>query len=1540
MDPIDSSGPLTSPYAGSNVSTSVEEAAPDLPPPPPPPKQVSHSTKRVGGASSSNSRLQAYTSLLSASNLLPGHTVADLYSLRHLSIQGGVPDSPSWLRPQAWRVLLGYLPPEKREWQQTLASRRHEYAQFLVDFLKPLQGSEDFSERNVLLDQLYKDIIRSRKNGFSFYHSDVNFDTPRGELSQDDIRTQALGSRQALLHRLRAINPDYAAVTSFELGELPQKVVVPPAEDKSIERSVNTPIIVATAPSVNADSGTSVEMAPETLLPAPELGLVNVAEAGEPSFEALFDPPQHSTTPAGDAPAPFASEEAESISASLTPIANPVSLPPPEAVEGFPEEIEPNFQPVTITPAPSDFPSTLRDRRWHAILRILYIYALLNPSVGYIQGLNEVAFVIYWVMTHSQRSPTRAGTPTTPRQKPLAPDYMESKPRSDSTPAGLSPASPLPVAANQSDSQAMFEEPADELDLEADAFWCFSLLIGSVRELYEFDGIDHAVAGLRVRNSRNDGGGDTDPVGSQGQGWSRTETGMAGALRRLSLRLRWVDESLWAELRRSALDPRLPYYSFRWLACLLSNELALPSVVRLWDALLAEQDSSARSTSVRTTPVPGRANGLAESPKVEFLIDICAALLVRLRDPLLRPPPRSSRRSRARRQRTIRRRTSSGRPDDTDSDVPSLDEEDDEEQDLYEHAADVAQDDFAYKMHILQTFPDNLDLDVDVGPLLEQAYIFRQRRLAADLTGDGPPTTDDEDVDLIGGTAPTPTLQSISQKASTAWRDWRTRTTSGGDVSSPQTDHAAAKDLGLGTPSVRSPTGWFSSLGTRFASMPTPSSTSGEAPSPGPRRLGDSLQRYAEALQSSDAAANLSKASTNLTAKAMAMSASWNQGRQAPIDPDAPPASAPPWTDRSEGSKRNSTLGVAPTSLFAKARSISASYIGSGSDVDARRPSAADDSDSSMTRHPSRWSRTPIPNFPLPDPNDSDGRRDWSTPASQRINGARPQSPEGSEAGSESSSSRRMLPSLRMAAKLGLLPQDRMDAVSGARTAGPKPLMLSSSARPPRDHSARDRSDIGSDLETSRKVSSGPMAAGAALVNGASPSSSPRESIGSSDPRRGSRIFYTSQRHRGGRDSQAGSESGGEFQGLSSPPSEVGSDPSRRSSLTPVSIMTRGSISSTTAGQKSASIRTPNLDDYSPSLNSPNSGTVPASKFGRQGRVGHGTRESSVASVEGVPGGGIAPPTAWKQPISSSSDVALVRNVDASLRSRPRRRRQDTGSSLESTSVTTPTEQRQNTLTAADGATEPVRYQLTDEPVSNIPPAEEDTLKARPNSSSSSSTTSRSKFRSRVGSTRSLGSGAQSKRSSAQSMDDAGVGTSAPAGDGLATPGDGVKVGPTLVEHEEENPEEDQAFENSAGPTSSVTPTPGKPARRQSPANLERINTERNQDESQYLGSYTAYLTSPAGGVEGAMTPSPLPSPGPEAGMFVSADALLAELEGLNSNGRPIRGRQQPAESDWFSSTVSPDSLKGKRASKRLSEQDVPQGTLDAIGSALAQLEE
>lgn len=159
----------------------------------------------------------------------------------------------------------------------------------------------------------------------------------------------------------------------------------------------------------------------------------------------------------------------------------------------------------------------------------------------------------------------------------------------------------------------------DELEfdshVEADAFWCFSALMSEVRDLFDFDGIDHTAAGLHISNTR----GQADTAAS------KENEGIAGALKQLSVRLQWLDQDLWDLLCSLSLDPRAPLYSFRWLISLLSTELHPGTTALVWDKLLTE-------TGTRNP----RLLSHDSTSKIDFLIDASCAMLVTIREDIFK----------------------------------------------------------------------------------------------------------------------------------------------------------------------------------------------------------------------------------------------------------------------------------------------------------------------------------------------------------------------------------------------------------------------------------------------------------------------------------------------------------------------------------------------------------------------------------------------------------------------------------------------------------------------------------------------------------------------------------------------------------------------------------------------------------------------------------------------------------------------------------------------------------------------------------------
>ena len=436
--------------------------------------------------------------------------------------------------------------------------------------------------------------------------------------------------------------------------------------------------------------------------------------------------------------------------------------------------------------------------------------------------------------------------------------------------------------------------------------------------------------------------------------------------------------------RDTSLDPRLPYYSFRWLACLLSTELALPSILRVWDVLLAEQSSLSADLSRADAPT-----------KIDILIDICCALLVRIREEILV--------------------AAQPRPSDSE--------------------ADGTDGPFARCMWILQHYPDN-----DIEPVLEMAHLYRQRRLASALTGDGPPL-DDEPTDA----------KSVRDRANKMYQSLR-------KSSSPQ---------------IQSSKSWFSSVGRSISGQTAPAEGGTTSPS-----RGNVFNRYAEALQSSDTAASLSKMGTNLTAKALS---TWHGG---PLEQQSP-----------QQQQRVSSLTIARQDLIARAREATFGRSTSNPVPVTQTPT-----------HPAigRFSRMDLPSFPLPNVVDTpEGKQEYSGEHERSTQALRamfmPPSPAN---GDGPPSSPRVLPSMRAMAA------HSRDSSATKTGNGPKPLLLTGAARPPRETSGIPPSPA--TPGQSRKVSTGPLASNGSSI--ASPASSRRN-----------------QSHHGSvstRDSQASSDAG------------------------------------------------------------------------------------------------------------------------------------------------------------------------------------------------------------------------------------------------------------------------------------------------------------------------------------------------------------------------------------------------------------------------------
>ncbi|KAF9053204.1 regulator of Vps4 activity in the MVB pathway-domain-containing protein [Panaeolus papilionaceus] len=117
-------------------------------------------------------------------------------------------------------------------------------------------------------------------------------------------------------------------------------------------------------------------------------------------------------------------------------------------------------------------------------------------------------------------------------------------------------------------------EPEDLAHAEADAFWVFESVMAEL-------------AGLE------DEGGEV-------------------YMRMLSERVSGIDFDYFVELQSLGLDPAAPHYSFRWLMPILTHTLPMRSIFVVWDTLFAR---------------PPRTKD--QNLKLDFLVDVCAAMLIR-----------------------------------------------------------------------------------------------------------------------------------------------------------------------------------------------------------------------------------------------------------------------------------------------------------------------------------------------------------------------------------------------------------------------------------------------------------------------------------------------------------------------------------------------------------------------------------------------------------------------------------------------------------------------------------------------------------------------------------------------------------------------------------------------------------------------------------------------------------------------------------------------------------------------------------------------
>jgi hypothetical protein len=143
---------------------------------------------------------------------------------------------------------------------------------------------------------------------------------------------------------------------------------------------------------------------------------------------------------------------------------------------------------------------------------------------------------------------------------------------------------------NDADQNKNLENLNQPSSAESAAFFCFMDLLGEFRDNF-CQQLDNSTIGIK------------------------------GTLGKLSSFLKSFDLSLWTHVeQKNGVNPQ--FYAFRWITTLLTQEFNFPDVIRLWDALVLEDASSAESHST-------------EAGRPECLLRICLAMVLLVRDELL-----------------------------------------------------------------------------------------------------------------------------------------------------------------------------------------------------------------------------------------------------------------------------------------------------------------------------------------------------------------------------------------------------------------------------------------------------------------------------------------------------------------------------------------------------------------------------------------------------------------------------------------------------------------------------------------------------------------------------------------------------------------------------------------------------------------------------------------------------------------------------------------------------------------------------------------
>lgn len=249
---------------------------------------------------------------------------------------------------------------------------------------------------------------------------------------------------------------------------------------------------------------------------------------------------------------------------------------------------------------------------WHAMERVLFIYAKLNPGVGggYVQGMNEILAPLYYVFSLDKNEEESVHAEAdlfycfSQIISELRDHYINSMDNVRPTGTRSRTESSTSVVSNNSETYRVFQNDisAGTSHNSSNKEFSSSDLIAAANDASKESNNDFKGKlnfgdmysylfnnQTKSTTTPNETADVTKPVRIPSDAdfsVIKHGNGIGITMDRLLKRLRKFDRDLFLDLQNKGIHPA--YYSFRWLTCLLTYEFQLKDLIRIWDSILSD----------------------------------------------------------------------------------------------------------------------------------------------------------------------------------------------------------------------------------------------------------------------------------------------------------------------------------------------------------------------------------------------------------------------------------------------------------------------------------------------------------------------------------------------------------------------------------------------------------------------------------------------------------------------------------------------------------------------------------------------------------------------------------------------------------------------------------------------------------------------------------------------------------------------------------------------------------------------------------------